>query len=230
MGNRKEIDLMGKRILNYVRNELFLSMHFMGPALSGLDLIMDLSTKTVGTDAVYIRYNPSYLMTVWLEHPWVLDRTWMHMLVHCLFRHMYSAKEHSDTQLWDLCADIAAEAVVDSIVEQRAVFSAKAGDERLIVAGCTGVEHTDRLLVEFLVEAHDAEVDERVILRAVDFDAVDGSGGGMMDDVIVFPEVHGAVAARAVDGHAVNIGCAHRAHHLIVLVDVEEFLCHAVER
>lgn len=115
MGNRKEIDLMGKRILNYVRNELFLSMHFMGPALSGLDLIMDLSTKTVGTDAVYIRYNPSYLMTVWLEHPWVLDRTWMHMLMHCLFRHMYSAKEHSDTQLWDLCADIAAEAVVDSM-------------------------------------------------------------------------------------------------------------------
>ena len=115
MGNRKELDAMGRRILEYVRNELFLSMHFMGPALSGLDLIMDLSTKTVGTDAAYIRFNPNYLMTVWIEHPWILDRTYMHMLMHCLFRHVFSAREHDDAELWDLCADIAAESVVDSM-------------------------------------------------------------------------------------------------------------------
>ncbi|MEE8886175.1 MAG: VWA-like domain-containing protein [Eubacteriales bacterium] len=115
MGNRKEIDAIGKRILNYVRSELFLSMHFMGPALSSLDYVMDLSTKTVGTDAVYIRFNPTYLMTVWLEHPYILDRTYMHMLMHCLFRHMFGAKQHDDVELWDLCTDIAAESVVDSM-------------------------------------------------------------------------------------------------------------------
>lgn len=115
MGNRKELDAMGRKILNYVRNELFLSMHFMGPVLAGLDYVMDLSTKTVGTDAVSVRFNPTFLMTVWIEHPYRLDRTYMHMLMHCLFRHMFSAKEHTDAELWDLCADIAAEYAVDGM-------------------------------------------------------------------------------------------------------------------
>ena len=35
----------------------------------------------------------------------------MHMLMHCLFRHMFSAKQHEDAQLWDLCCDIAVEDV-----------------------------------------------------------------------------------------------------------------------
>ena len=39
----------------------------------------------------------------------------MHMLMHCLFRHMFSAKQHEDAQLWDLCCDIAVESVVDSM-------------------------------------------------------------------------------------------------------------------
>lgn len=37
------------------------------------------------------------------------------MLMHCLFRHMFSAKQHEDAQLWDLCCDIAVESVVDSM-------------------------------------------------------------------------------------------------------------------
>ena len=45
----------------------------------------------------------------------LLNRAYMHMLMHCLFRHMFSAKEHEDSELWDLCCDIAVESVVDSM-------------------------------------------------------------------------------------------------------------------
>lgn len=76
---------------------------------------MDLSTRTVGTDAVYIRFNPTYLLQTYIERPEILNRTYMHMLMHCLFRHMFSAKQHEDAQLWDLCCDIAVESVVDSM-------------------------------------------------------------------------------------------------------------------
>ena len=75
---------------------------------------MDLS-ETVGTDAVYIRFNPTYLLQTYIERPEILNRTYMHMLMHCLFRHMFSAKQHEDAQLWDLCCDIAVESVVDSM-------------------------------------------------------------------------------------------------------------------
>ena len=115
MKTRIELEEMGKKVLGSVRTELYLSMHFMGSALNSLDYKMDLLTRTVGTDAVYIRYNPTYLLQMYVERPDILNRTYMHMLMHCLFRHMYSAKEYEDSQLWDLCCDIAAESVVDSM-------------------------------------------------------------------------------------------------------------------
>lgn len=115
MKTRIELEETGKKILNAVRTELYLSMRFMGPALGSLGFTMDLSTRTVGTDAVSIRYNPTYLLHTYIERPEILNRTYMHMLMHCLFRHMFSAKEHEDAKLWDLCCDIAAESVVDSM-------------------------------------------------------------------------------------------------------------------
>ena len=90
-------------------------MRFMGAALGSLDYRMDLSTRTVGTDAAYIRFNPTYILHTYIERPELLNRTYMHMLMHCIFRHMFSASQYADAELWDLCCDIAAESVVDSM-------------------------------------------------------------------------------------------------------------------
>jgi predicted metal-dependent peptidase len=106
---------MGEKILNESRTELYLSMHYMGPALGSLRYTMDLSTASVGTDSVFIRYNPQYLRTLFIERPRRLNRTYLHMLMHCLFLHMFSAKEHEDAELWDLASDIAAEYVIDGM-------------------------------------------------------------------------------------------------------------------
>ena len=106
---------MGARILNNTRTELFLSMHFMGAALGSLGYEMDLSTTEFGTDAVSIRFNPNFLRTLFIEHPRRLNRIYIHMIMHCLFRHMFFADLHEDRELWDLCCDIAAESVVDSM-------------------------------------------------------------------------------------------------------------------
>ena len=115
MGNREQLDIMGKRILGMIRNELQLSMRFLAPALGSLDFVMDLSTGTAGTDARAIRFNPNYLFRVFLDRPYRLDRLYLHMLVHCLFRHMFAFTEYQDPELFHLCADIAAEAVIDSM-------------------------------------------------------------------------------------------------------------------
>lgn len=112
---REKLEQMGIKILDLTRTELILSMRFLSPALNSLGFKMDLATPTVGTDAAYIRFNPGFLMQVYIERPRRLNRTYLHMLVHCLFRHMFSAAAHEDEQLWDLCCDICAESVVDSI-------------------------------------------------------------------------------------------------------------------
>ena len=51
MKTREQLEATGNKILNSVRTELYLSMRFMGPALGSLGFAMDLSTRTVGTDA-----------------------------------------------------------------------------------------------------------------------------------------------------------------------------------
>ena len=81
MKTRIELEEMGQKVLGSVRTELYLSMHFMGSALNSLDYKMDLLTRTVGTDAVYIRYNPTYLLQMYVERPDILNRTYMHMLM-----------------------------------------------------------------------------------------------------------------------------------------------------
>ena len=112
---REMLRSIGTRILEASRTELLTSMHFLGAALGSLDLVMDLSTFSVGTDAAFVRFNPKFLMEKYIEHPFWLNRLWMHLLLHCLFRHMYAAAEYEDRDLWNLCCDIAAESVVDSM-------------------------------------------------------------------------------------------------------------------
>ena len=115
MGNRVELDEMGKRILDASRTELYLSMRFLGPALHSLGFIMDLSTTTVGTDAAYIRFNPNYIFRLYVDRPRLLNRTYLHILLHCVFRHMFTAKEKEDRELWDLASDIAVDYILDSM-------------------------------------------------------------------------------------------------------------------
>ena len=120
MGNRTELDEMGKRILDASRTDLYLSMRFLGPALHSLGFIMDLSTTTVGTDAAYIRFNPNHLFQLYVNRPRLLNRTYLHMLLHCIFRHMFTAKNREDRELWDLSCDIAVGSIIDSM-DYRAV-------------------------------------------------------------------------------------------------------------
>ena len=120
MGNRVELDEMGKRILDASRTELYLSMRFLGPALHSLGFIMDLSTTTMGTDAAYLRFNPNYLFRLYVDRPRLLNRTYLHMLLHCVFLHMFTSARKEDRELWDLASDIAVGYIIDSM-EYRAV-------------------------------------------------------------------------------------------------------------
>ena len=116
-GSKKRIELseMGCRVLDASRTELFIAMRFMSAALSSLSYEMDLSTTSVGTDAVSIRFNPSYIFKLFTEEPARLNRTYMHMLMHCIFRHMYTSGRYEDERIYDLCADIVVESILDDM-------------------------------------------------------------------------------------------------------------------
>ncbi len=115
MIRKRDLEETGKRVLDASRTELYIEMRFMGQALSALFYELDLSTTTVGTDAVAIRFNPTYVLQTFVEQPGKLNRTYLHMILHCIFRHMYTSEKYSDTRLYDLCADIVVESILDGM-------------------------------------------------------------------------------------------------------------------
>lgn len=115
MKSRTELEAAGEALLDETRTELFVSMPFLGPAMGVLTHRMDLTTRLIGTDGETVRYSPAGLIQVYRRHPYVLTRIYLHLLLHCLFRHVFSAEEYADGEVWDLSADIAAEHVIDGM-------------------------------------------------------------------------------------------------------------------
>ncbi|MCD8356915.1 MAG: VWA-like domain-containing protein [Clostridia bacterium] len=110
----QELIQIGNRILSISRSELYLSMRFLDLALSSLSYDLNLQTRTIATDGVHIFYNPNYLVTSYEDDPVGVNRTYLHMILHCIFRHMTQA-ETRDLDDWNLACDIAVESILDSM-------------------------------------------------------------------------------------------------------------------
>ena len=102
----------GTDILNASKTELYVSMRFLDMALSSLGYEMDLTMKTIGTDSQKIRFNPRYLIENYQNDSVLVNRAYLHMLLHCVFRHnMVSTLVDRDA--WGLACDIAVEAIIN---------------------------------------------------------------------------------------------------------------------
>lgn len=119
MREREDMEGLSLRILRESCAELFLAFRFLAPALGAMPFVFDTSTLRVGTDSESFFYNPRFLMETYLRHPYMVNRAYLHVILHCLFRHMHSAMEHIENEanhkLWDLSCDIAAEHVLDGL-------------------------------------------------------------------------------------------------------------------
>ena len=104
----------GTDILNASKTELYVSMRFLDIALNSLGYEMDLSMKTIGTDSQKIRFNPRYLIENYQNDSVLVNRAYLHMLLHCVFRHMFHNCD-KDEDVWNLSCDIAVTAIIDQM-------------------------------------------------------------------------------------------------------------------
>lgn len=105
---------LGNEILSTVRNELYLSMRFLDVALAGLTYEMSPLIATTATDGEKLYFQPRYLFHSYEENPILVNRSYLHNLLHCIFSHLYlPAREN--TNLWNLCCDICVESIIDSL-------------------------------------------------------------------------------------------------------------------
>lgn len=110
----EKLSCIGRDILVTARNQLYLKMRFLDVALSGYSFRMDDGIQTVGTDGITIYYSTKYLGGLFREDPVCVDRLYLHMVLHGIFRHMLRRKNR-DKKYYDLSCDVAVESVIDSM-------------------------------------------------------------------------------------------------------------------
>ncbi|MBR1758653.1 MAG: hypothetical protein IJ744_08000 [Lachnospiraceae bacterium] len=115
------------QVLGEVRARLTLSFPYLSSAFRYLKCV-DSKTLLVagegdrpiafGTDSYRLYYDPWYVLSVYREDERVLTRDYLHVLLHCLFRH-FQADERKKLSVnrpyWDLSCDIAVEALIGEL-------------------------------------------------------------------------------------------------------------------
>lgn len=107
-------------ILRNSRNELYISMRFLDVAMSSLRLEPAFGTGTLGTDGEAVYFEPDWLISAFMSRKILVNRLYLHELLHCLFCHVWNGKKRN-ARLWNLASDIAVESVIDDLY-QKAVY------------------------------------------------------------------------------------------------------------
>ncbi|MGN1167983.1 MAG: VWA-like domain-containing protein [Lachnospiraceae bacterium] len=111
---KEKLDMIGRSILVNARNELYLKMRFMDVALSSYHFAADAGIDTIGTDGLSVYYNPQYLGGLFREEPIQVNRVYLHLVLHGIFRHMIR-KRGREERYYNLACDIAVESMIDGM-------------------------------------------------------------------------------------------------------------------
>lgn len=102
------------RILGASRSSLYFAMRFMDIALCAFEYKVDEGNHYAGTDGNIIYFYPDYLMERYELEQRLVNRLYLHMTLHCIYRHIFRV-ESRDVRLWNLACDIAVESVIDGL-------------------------------------------------------------------------------------------------------------------
>ena len=108
---------LGKEILRNARDELYLGMRFLDVALSSLAFTPEEEVDGVGCDGRCLFFHPQALLERYKEGRVWVNRAYLHMIFHCLFRHIWGSKER-EVRRWHLACDIAAEYAIDGFLQK----------------------------------------------------------------------------------------------------------------
>lgn len=107
-------DRMALEVLEVTRSELYLHLRFLSLAIGGLAPTPSAQVRGMGTDGLRLLAEPKRLIRVFPKNPVLLNREYLHQLLHCIFRHPFFIADH-DRPLWSLACDIAAEWSIDQL-------------------------------------------------------------------------------------------------------------------
>lgn len=124
---------IGSSILRAARDELYLGMRFLDVALSSFSYQMDGQVHGFGTDGRVMYFQPQMLGGLYRENRILVNRGYLHMVFHCIFRHFAwsgtEGKKRADDgitiqeRMRDLSCDISVEHMIDGMNYRSIRFS-----------------------------------------------------------------------------------------------------------
>lgn len=110
----KDLTQIGREILDTARNELYLNLPYLDAALCALEPVPSDQTQFTATDGRHLFYSGAYLCDRFLRSRTLVDRLFLHTVLHCMLRHPFR-RQGRDQALWDLSCDIAVESIIDAL-------------------------------------------------------------------------------------------------------------------
>ena len=115
MEEKKDLSAIGEEILYTVRNELYMHLPYLDVALCGLEFAPgDHLTTSLATNGQMLYYSGTWLADRYLRFRTGANRAYLHVILHCMLRHIAKKQGKMDT-LWDLACDVAVESILDEL-------------------------------------------------------------------------------------------------------------------
>ncbi len=145
MNSKDQLTSLSRDVLRFARNTLLVNLRFLDAALSRLTPV-EHEKITFGTDAKYLVFQPKYLLKSYTESSEFVVRSYLHSLMHCVFRHPF-VSTMNDQRIWNLACDIAVEHIINGLDVPAAATSKQAEQETI----CQDLEQKVKVLTaEFL--------------------------------------------------------------------------------
>lgn len=128
----EKLNKLSREVLILSRNTLLINLRFLDMALSRLEL-MPIEEPAILTDGRYILYSPLYVLENYKKAKEIPVRDYLHMVMHCVFRHMY-IDSTLDRVYWDLACDIAVENMIIEL-GVKATYCEREAEQKKFIAG-----------------------------------------------------------------------------------------------
>lgn len=112
MDQDEKMDALARDVLKLSRDTLLVNLRFMDAALSQFEEVP--YHGTLATDGHHLAYDARYILRRYKEDFCLPVRDYLHVVLHCVFRHMF-VNTLVDRDCWNLACDIAVENTIGSL-------------------------------------------------------------------------------------------------------------------
>lgn len=110
---REQEEALARDILLLSRNTLLVNLRFLDRALSQFKLV-PIQEYPLMTDGGHIFFTPRHVLKSYRQGREIPVRDYLHMVMHCVFRHMFTTPS-LDRPYWNLACDIAVENAITEL-------------------------------------------------------------------------------------------------------------------